>query len=141
MTPSLYPTQIRWKQRFENYQKALGWLREAYRLKPVQEFSLLEKQGIIQRFEMCCELGWKVMKDFLDYNNVTIDLIAPREIIKLAFAANLVADGQGWLDLMQDRNLLSHVYDEAQFLAALTRIETRYLALFGALEQILLAQP
>ncbi|NBO20103.1 MAG: nucleotidyltransferase, partial [Proteobacteria bacterium] len=61
--------------------------------------------------------------------------------IKLAFAANLVADGQGWLDLMQDRNLLSHVYDEAQFLAALTRIETRYLALFGALEQILLAQP
>jgi len=141
MSPPLYPTQVRWKQRFENYRKALDWLRQAYQFKPLVELSLLEKQGIIQRFEICCELGWKVMKDFLEFNNVTIELVAPREIIKLAFAANVVADGQGWIDLMQDRNLLSHVYQEAQFLSALQRIETRYLTLFDALEQFLLLQP
>lgn len=39
---------IRWKQRFANFERALNLLDEAMRRMP--ELSLLEKEGVIQRF-------------------------------------------------------------------------------------------
>ena len=54
---------IRWKQRFENYEKALTLLREA--LVDVESLSALEKEGAVQRFEFTFELGWKTLNDYL----------------------------------------------------------------------------
>ena len=54
---------IRWKQRFENFDKAYKLL-EKYSTK--KKLSELEQAGIIQFFEMTFELGWKVLKDRLE---------------------------------------------------------------------------
>jgi DNA-binding transcriptional MocR family regulator len=48
---------IRWIQRYENYQKALLQLREALELKKERALSRLEKQGTIQAFEFTHELA------------------------------------------------------------------------------------
>ena len=43
---------IRWVQRFNNYQKALQQLKEAVDLMKARDLSNLEKQGMIQAFEI-----------------------------------------------------------------------------------------
>ena len=57
---------IRWIQRFDNYQRALDALQEAVELSQQRALSKLEQQGLIQGFEFTHELAWKTLKDFLD---------------------------------------------------------------------------
>lgn len=54
---------IRWKQRFANFEKVFSRLHEAMNKQNLNE---LERNGLVQRFEFTLDLSWKVMKDFLE---------------------------------------------------------------------------
>ncbi|MEB3169032.1 MAG: nucleotidyltransferase substrate binding protein [Synechococcaceae cyanobacterium] len=56
---------IRWKQRFQNFDRAFVLLRDAMENGPAA-LNQLEKEGVIQRFEYCFELAWKTIKDYLE---------------------------------------------------------------------------
>lgn len=83
-----------------------------------------------KRFEFTYEMAWKALKRALDY--LGIDARAPRPVFKEAFAQGLLKDEQVWLDMIEMRNLSSHVYDEHEISRILTELE-RYLAAFDAL--------
>lgn len=60
--------EIRWKQRYENYWKALKQLEKAvFELKNPSE---LEKEGTLQHIECAHELAWKVMTDYLTFEGI-----------------------------------------------------------------------
>jgi nucleotidyltransferase substrate binding protein (TIGR01987 family) len=99
---------IRWKQRFQNFAKAIGYLEEALE---IENPDLLQKAGIIQFFEMSYELAWNTLKDYLEEQGFT-DVKSPRNAIKKAFEVGLIEDGHTWMDLLLDRNLTAHTYDE-----------------------------
>lgn len=99
---------IRWKQRFENFNKSYK-LMEKYSKQPIT--SELEKAGIIQFFEMTFELAWKVLKDYLESEGYVVK--SPRETIKQAFQIGLIDNGHVWIDALANRNLTTHTYDEA----------------------------
>jgi nucleotidyltransferase substrate binding protein (TIGR01987 family) len=88
---------------------------------------------VIQRFEYTYELAWKLLKDFLEAEGAVISPITPRQVIKDAFAAKLVADGQSWIAMLDHRNLLSHTYDASVFEAAVDAIANRYLPALSAM--------
>ena len=69
---------IRWKQRFQNFEKAMGHLEDALE---IENPDLLQKAGIIQFFEMSYELAWNVLKDYLEEQGF-IDVNSPRSAIK-----------------------------------------------------------
>ncbi|NLL30810.1 MAG: nucleotidyltransferase [Clostridiales bacterium] len=98
---------IRWKQRFENFNK-LYTLLEKYSGK--ENLSELEQAGIIQFFEMTFELAWKVLKDYLEAEGYIVK--SPRETIKQAFQNEIINDGHIWMDALSIRNLTTHTYDE-----------------------------
>lgn len=123
---------IRWKQRFQNFDRAFVLLRKALENGP-ESLSLLEKEGVIQRFEYSFELAWKTLKDYLEESGLIITPITPRQVIKEAFAARLLADGQVWIDMLDHRNLLSHTYDSAVFEAAVEAITRCYLPAMEAM--------
>jgi nucleotidyltransferase substrate binding protein (TIGR01987 family) len=92
----------------------------------------ISKSGIvvdatIQRFEFTFELSWKLIKAILDYNG--IEAASPRAAIKEAFQNKMIEDGQGWIEMLEDRNKTSHIYDEALALAIYKNIKERYFKL------------
>lgn len=125
---------IRWKQRFQNFDRALTLLDEALKDGP-EALNQLETEGVVQRFEYSFELAWKVMKDFLDESGVMISVVTPKSVIKEAYSAKLIADGQVWIDMLNHRNLLSHTYNQANFEKAVVAIDARYLVAMRGLRE------
>lgn len=120
---------IRWHQRFSNFDRALNLLREPMERSP-ESLTALEKEGTVQRFEYALELAWKTLKDFLEAQGVMIEPVTPKTVIKAAFAAKILTDGQVWVDMLDHRNLLSHTYSQATFDKAVQAIRDRYLRAF-----------
>lgn len=125
----------RWRLRLENFIKAELLLLEAVRESEARSLSDLEKAGLIQRFEICWEAGWKAIRDFLSDRGSPVDVPIAINVIRAALAVNLISDGDGWVDAMKQRNTTSHEYDEAAAASAVEAIKTRYLALFAALAE------
>ncbi len=124
---------VRWKQRFQNFDKAFVLLRDALEARRIEDYSDLEQEGLIQRFEYTYELAWKLMKDFLEYSGVPIQTpIGQSSVIKAAFSSGLVKDGQVWMDMMSSRNRMSHVYDGGLLRKTLAEVKSRYLPCLGA---------
>ena len=118
---------VRRKQRFQNFDRAFVLLRQAMENGP-SALNQLEKEGAIQRFEYCFESAWKTLKDYMEANGVVFALSTPRPILKDAFGAKVIRDGQVWIDMLDHRNLLSHTYDFRVFDDAVEAVHARYLA-------------
>jgi len=117
---------IRWRQRFNNFQRAFLLLREAME-SDIDSLSQLEKEGVIQRFEYTFELAWKVLKDKMEYDGIVLDKISPKAVVRQAYAAKYIQDAEVWLKMIGDRNLMSHTYDLAKFEAVIEIIAASYL--------------
>ena len=63
---------IRWRQRFQNYRRAFELLRTTLEDREISDFSDLEQEGIVQRFEFTFELCWKTFKDYLEFSGVRL---------------------------------------------------------------------
>lgn len=115
--------EIRWRQRFENFEKVFLLLKEALEAKPLSEYSKLEQEGVVQRFEYTFELAWKTLKDRLFYEG--FDEKTPRAVIRRSFAVEYLTEEEAetWLDSLDKRNLLSHTYNEKAAQEALTFIK------------------
>jgi len=130
---------IRWKQRFQNFDRAFVLLREALSGEPAN-LSSLEKEGVIQRFEYTFELAWKTLKDYLEEGGLVIMPVTPRQVLKEAFAAKVIQQGPVWIAMLDHRNLLSHTYDLAVFEDAVAQIAGSYLPALGELQSHLAAR-
>jgi len=120
---------IRWKQRFLNFNKAFGKLTEVVKNQWIGDLSDLEKEGLIQRFEYTHELAWHVMKDFFEYEGNTT-IMGSRSATREAFAKNIIHDGEGWMDMIKSRNQTSHTYNEVTAEEIVFKIKDSYYALF-----------
>ncbi len=125
-------TDIRWKQRFENYSKAFLEFKEGIDLAHERPLSKLEKQGVIQGFEYTHELAWNVIKDYLEFQGI-VGLIGSRDATREAFKRGLIGDGETWMEMIKSRNLTSHAYDQATVEKILAAILSRYFPEFQKL--------
>lgn len=57
-------SDVRWKQRFQNFCKAFSRFSSAVDLANSRPLSDLERQELIQSFEFTQELSWKVVTEF-----------------------------------------------------------------------------
>ncbi len=102
---------IRWKQRFQNFEKANLLLQSVVDLYHQKGLSEREMQGLIQRFEFTHELAWNVIKDFFDYQGNT-EISGSRDATREAFNKGLIEDGESWMEMIKSRNKSSHTYNE-----------------------------
>ncbi|MCP4652182.1 MAG: nucleotidyltransferase [Candidatus Omnitrophica bacterium] len=117
-----------------DFQKAVTRLAEA--LAENLDKGSIVIDGTIQRFEFSFELAWKTIKAVLDYNGV--EATTPRAAIKEAFVAKMIDDGEAWIEMLEDRNKTSHIYDEKQAIKIYRRIKDRYYKLLDHFAQFAL---
>lgn len=84
---------VRWKQRFRNFQRSLLYLQEALQ---IENPDVIQRAGMIQFFEMTFELAWNTLKDYLQAQGFN-EIMSPRSAIKKGFEIDLITDGEGWL--------------------------------------------
>ena len=120
---------IRWEQRFSNYQKALAQLQKFI---DKGELSDLEEQGLIKAFEYTYELAWNTLKDFLEYKGQT-DIYGSRDAVRKAFQLGLIEDGEDWMDMLKSRNMTSHTYNEETAKEICEAVTKLYYPLFKQL--------
>jgi nucleotidyltransferase substrate binding protein (TIGR01987 family) len=85
-----------------------------------------------------CELAWKLLKDYLEHTAVCLETVTPAAVVKEAFAVRLIENGDLWMQSLNARNRMSHIYDLKTFEKILDDIGHDYLALFEALQRKLL---
>ena len=96
-------------KKFENYCLNLKVLAKAKNEDLNNEFIV---GGIIDKFFVQFELGWKVLKELIKYEGKSIaNSGSPREIIKAAYSIYSFIDEDTWLSMLKARNDMSHIYD------------------------------
>lgn len=124
---------IRWKQRFNNYKKALALLEEVM----IQTtHTAIEKEGAIQRFEYTYELAWLTLKDYLFFEGFT-NIGGSRDTFKQAFNQQLITNPDMWTDMIISRQMTSHTYNQETANAVFNDVKNKYLNLFLDLKKTL----
>lgn len=115
---------IRWKQRFQNYEKAFGRLVRAIEVVKATPDDDLLQSGLVQTYEYTFELALKTLKDYLESKGYV--LRSPRETIRQGFQSGFIANAEDWLQALADRNLIDHIYDDEVMARVLKDVFERY---------------
>jgi nucleotidyltransferase substrate binding protein (TIGR01987 family) len=124
---------IRWKQRFQNFQKAL---RQLEKFLAHQSLNEMEEQGLIQAFEYTYELSWNVIKDYLTYQGIT-EITGSRDAFRTAFNRGLIENGAVWMSMIESRIKSSHTYNEDIAKEIIVELKNNYFKEFLNLEKTL----
>lgn len=140
---------IRWIQRFSNFNKAFSKLDEAVkRIKEqyenIEGIIIIEdeflddilKEAVIQRFEYTHELAWNVMKDYLSEEG-NVNVFGSKDATREAFSAGLLSDGEIWMEMIKSRNMTSHTYNEATADEIFKNIIEKYHSAFLDFQQVM----
>lgn len=120
-------------KKFEQYSRHLQVLCRAEQQDITNEFIV---SGIIYKFYIQFEFGWKVLKELLRYEGANQAATgSPREIIKTAYAYFDFIEENIWLEMLRDRNDTTHIYNEEAAQQLVEKILHRYIAVFVTLEQ------
>lgn len=105
-------------KKIDHFEKALKTLNTVLvrfeEVTPDYKDYLFIRDSLIQRFEYCTDMFWKVLREFLIEKHGADVLASPKAVLKEAFDADLIDEKQ-YLQLLtsvNDRNLTSHAYQE-----------------------------
>lgn len=114
-------------ERIHEFLQAVQRLNDALR-QPKNEFV---RDAVIQRFEFCFELAWKMLQ--LKLRDEGLQSNTPRETWQNALTAAYIIDGNGWSAMQKMRNLTSHTYDESLAEQVYQYVSTSGIALIDQL--------
>lgn len=109
-------------ERIENFNKAFRLYKLA--INAFDKENELTHMALIQAFEICFELAWKVIKDYL--NQEGIEVYLPKQVIKEAFNNEVIKTGQIWIEMLETRNSTSQEYNMEKVNEMLLKISTIY---------------
>ena len=118
--------------KLDNFSNALKKLEEAF----AESGYALSLDGTIKRFEFSFEMAWKALKKFLLYEGT--ECASVRDCIKKAYQSGFIKEEDRWLNILKDRNLTSHIYDEKEAEEIYQRIKNVYFAEFKKLREKLI---
>ncbi len=120
-------------KKFDQFSHHLEVLKKADREDLENEFII---SGIIDKFYIQFELGWKVLKELLAYEGRSIASTgSPREIIKAAYSCFDFIDEVSWLEMLKERNDTTHIYNEDAARKLIDNILNKYIKTFCTMQE------
>ena len=120
---------IRWQQRFSNFEKAYLSLVESQQALEQDQGNSFIQDSLIQRYEYTLELAWKTMKDYLE-NEGFMNVSSPKKAVRKAFQERMIQDGSAWIKALDDRNKTSHAYNEKMATEVIQSIIEEHIFIF-----------
>jgi len=114
----------RLQERIENFNKAFELFNKMQKLYILNKKNDSNRLALTQSFEITFEIAWKTLKDYL-YTKA-IEVYTPKDVIKSAFAANILPDGQIWIDMANAKNASSHEYNADKIDILLEKVSSEY---------------
>lgn len=125
--------QPRWFERLTFFKNALARLAEVIEVSRQRPLNSFENDSLIKRFEFSYEMAWKLMMSYEKENGIT-ELIGSKDVVRKAFAMSLIDNGEAWMEMIDDRNKTSHLYDEEMAGDVIDDIVYTYYPLFLELQ-------
>ena len=125
---------IRWKQRFQNFDNAYQTFFRTLERQASEPEDEIIQMALIQAFEFTYELAWNVMKDYLE-NEGFDEVRNAKQTIRTAFQAELISDAEGWMETIQKRNMTSHAYNQTILQETVTFIAQEFFPLARRLRE------
>lgn len=120
-------------KKYENYASALRSLSRASEQDLSNEFV---QSGIVDKFAMQFELGWKLLKSLLAYEGDPVAASgSPRDVLKTALRYYDFLDEESWLRMLRDRNDSAHIYDGDRMLRLVDTIIAEYIPEFERMQR------
>ena len=120
-------------KRYDEFVRHLAVLRQARAQDLTNEFII---SGIVDKFFIQFELGWKLLKDLMRYEGRAVSASgSPRTILKEAYLLFDFLDEDVWLTMLRARNDMTHIYSSARAEALVEEILTRYIPAFEQMER------
>ncbi len=119
-------------KRYDEFVRHLAVLRQAHTQDLSNEFIV---SGVIDKFFIQFELGWKLLKDLLRYEGLEVSVSgSPRTIIKEAYLLYDFLDEETWLGMLHARNDVTHIYNSTLAQNLVGDILTQYIPAFTAMQ-------
>lgn len=90
----------------ERVKQALNTLDEVLEM----PYSVIVRDASIQRFEYTFEIAWKLIKKVAKIDG--IEVTSPRQALRAAYQMKIINDIDIWFEMLEDRNMTSHTYDQ-----------------------------
>ena len=120
--------EIRWKQRFENFEKSFKVFcrrQKEYESDPTSEAC---QMSFIKSYEITIELARNTLKDFLEDSGYT-NLNTPKNIIRQAFQSEIITNAEDWMEAFKKRNKTTHIYNPKILKEVLSFMDKTYFSL------------
>jgi nucleotidyltransferase substrate binding protein (TIGR01987 family) len=123
----------RLSNKLHNFKNAVERLGEAL-VELKNSSSSVVRDGVIQRFEFTTELAWKATREYL-IDQGFVEINSPKAVMKEAFSYGLISKSEIWVQILNDRNLTSHIYKEDISIEICNRIVAIHFEEFKALSE------
>lgn len=121
-------------KKYENFCASLKNMKEIYDYE--EPYNTVVLTGLVGLYEICFEQSWKMMKEILEAHGYEEGAIgSPKIILKTAYKAGMIKDEEAWLRALQERNNVTHSYNQKIALGIVRQAKSTFYDLFVQLKE------
>ena len=124
-------------KKYENFCASLKNMKEIYDYD--EPYNTVVLTGLVGLYEICFEQSWKMMKEILEIHGYEEGATgSPKIILRTAYRAGMIKNEDAWLRALQERNNVTHSYNEKIALEIVRQAKAIFYDLFVQLKDCLL---
>lgn len=120
-------------KKYENFCASLKNMKDIFEYE--EPYNTVVLTGLVGLYEICFEQSWKMMKEILEIHGYEEGATgSPKIILRTAYKAGMIKDEEKWLRALQERNNVTHSYNEKIALGIVRQAKAIFYDLFVQLK-------
>lgn len=120
-------------KKYENFCASLKNMKEIYDYD--EPYNTVVLTGLVGLYEICFEQSWKMMEEILEIHGYEEGATgSPKIILRTAYRAGMIKNEDAWLRALQERNNVTHSYNEKIALEIVRQAKAIFYDLFVQLK-------